>query len=312
VKRTAFVSHYDCSRHDTGWDHPEHQGRLPALMRKVHADMLTLFEPLLEVEGRHASEEELRLVHEAQYVERVRGWSDSAEERGSPREVSPRLVASAATWAASLAAVGCVLTAIDVVLRGEVRNAFCAIRPPGRDATAGEAGRFGFFNQMAIAARHLLAARGLASLLLVEWGGPLSAATRTLLGGEPGVRIVSVGESAWSGAAADPTVRVLPAGSDGAAFLAALNDALGATLDDFSPDLVLLSAGFDALAGDPLGGLGVEPADFHALTTVVREAADVACGGRLVSVLEGGYAPRAVGAAAVQHLRALIGIEPAS
>src|SRR5690554_6824648 len=112
MKETAFVSHYDCSRHDTGWEHPDHQGRLPALMRAVHADMLTLFDALLEVEGRHASQEELSLVHSAEYLSQVEGWVAEATRMEKVIEPVPGLRVSDASQDAARAAVGAPLTAV--------------------------------------------------------------------------------------------------------------------------------------------------------------------------------------------------------
>src|SRR5690606_25273035 len=117
-------SHYDCARHDTGWNHPDHQGRLPAVMRAVYADMLTLFPHLVEVEGRHASEEEMRLVHDSGYLDRLQGWVRSSAESGTPLEVEPGIVVSGASWAAARAAAGCVLTAVTDVVGDGPRRAF--------------------------------------------------------------------------------------------------------------------------------------------------------------------------------------------
>src|SRR5690606_2496765 len=133
----------DCSRHDTGWHHPDHQGRLPALMRAVYADMLTLFDPLLEVEGRHASDAELRLLHTPEYLARLRTWTEDAAARSQVLEPVPGIRVSGASWDAATAAVGSTLTAVDRVLAGDVRNAFCAVRPPGRYVHRDRPGGFG-------------------------------------------------------------------------------------------------------------------------------------------------------------------------
>jgi acetoin utilization deacetylase AcuC-like enzyme len=304
-KVTAFVSHSDCARHDPGWNHPDHQGRLPGLMREVYRDMLTLFEPLLEVEGRHASEEELRLVHGAGYLERLRGWSAEAEARGGPFEVMPGLFVSSATWAASLAAAGSPLVAIDEVLAVRVRNAFCPVRPPARDAVADRPGRFGFVNPLAIAVLSLLGRSDVERVLVVEWGDSSSIAP--LLAGVAGARCAAVG---GSGSGFDTSPDRTP-GAAGASLATSVARVLDRALADFTPDFVLLSAGFEWLRGDPLGGRTLEPRDFFEATRVLREVADAVCDGRLVSILEGGYDPTKLGAASVQHLRALAGLPPA-
>ncbi len=294
IKTTAFVSHYDCSRHDTGWNHPEHQGRLPGLMRMVYRDMPALLEPLLEIEGRHATEEELRLVHSAAYLDRLRSWVAEAAETGRPQEVEPGIVVSDATWDGAAAAVGSVLTAVDAVLDGRVSNAFCAVRPPGSGAKVGGPGGFSLLNSVAIAARALLR-RGVGRVALLDWDARGESALAGIVEGD---------------AAIDYAVVPPAAGESRAAFLAAQEEAL-ATLSARPCDFLLVSAGFDFLAADPVTDHALEPGDFHAATERLREWAEERCGGRMVTVLEGGFDPPAVGAATVQHLRALAQLPPA-
>jgi len=291
VKVTAFVSHYDCSRHDTGWGNPDHQGRLPGLMRAVYADMLTLFEPLLEVEGRHATVAELERVHSRSYLDRVRSWVAQATAVGGPVTVGPTLVASAASWEASLAAVGCALTGIQAVVDGRSRNAFCAVRPPGRDATADAPGAFGFLNPVAAAVAHLLSLGIADRVLVVEWGESCTSLAQVHTSN---VRVVGVGDLADD--------------ADGETFLSSTADALARGVEGCAPEFVILSAGFDWLAGDPVAGRNLLPRDYYAATELVRKLSERECSGRLVSILEGGYDARLLGVAGVQHLRALAGL----
>ncbi len=295
LKTTAFVSHFECARHDTGWGHPDHQGRLPAITRAVYADMLVLFDRLLNVEGRLATDEELHLVHAASYLERVRRLAEVAEANGRPMEVAPGLMVSGATWTASRAAIGCALEAVDAIADGRSRNAFCAVRPPARDAVRDAPGRFGFLNAPMAAVRYLEANRHAERVLVVEWGESASGAS--MLEGTS-VRVIGLGE--------------LPADADNELFLDRLRAALDAAVEGFSPDYVVLSSGFDWLAGDPVGGRAVDPAAFFQATVAVRELADDRCGGRLVSILEGGYEPVGTAAAVLQHLRAMAFLPPAS
>ena len=311
--RTAYVTHADCSRHDTGWRHPEHQGRLPAVARAVHRDMLTLFERLLEVEGRPASVDELRLAHTHDYIERVRAKSEEAARLGSVLPLEGDVVVSGASWEAVLAAVGCVRTAVLAVLAGEATNAFCAVRPPGHGASAASPGAYGIFNSTAIAARWL--ARGVPPrrTLVVEVGSRAGTGTAEILGGEERVRFLSLHAEGSGEPLADGTGRVirrLPAGSGGTEMLRALQSGLEEVEAGFAPELMLFSLGCDALAGDPLGMLGLEADDYYALTVELRERAERICQGRLVSVLEEGYQPEAMGRAVVQHLRALAALPP--
>ena len=304
---TAYVSHSDSSRHDTGWGHPEHQGRLPAVARAVYRDMLTLHESLLEVEAVPATEADLLLAHDAAYVRRVRERVREAAEAGSPLPLEGDTVVSGASWEAAVASAGAALTGVETVLRGEARNAFCATRPPGHGAGRASSSAYALFNHAAIAALHLVERRGLERVLLVEVGARAGAGSVEILARHPGVHMVSLhqagaGDERWS---ADVPRATLPAGADGTAALEELERLLAGAAAHRPPDFVLLSLGCDALASDPRGGLGLLPADYHALTVLLRERAEEWCGGRLVSVLEEGYDPAGMGAAVVHHLRGL-------
>jgi len=310
LKITAYVSHEDCSRHDTGWSHPDHQGRLPAITRAVYRDMVALWEPLLQLEGVPATEDQLRRVHTQRYIDDVRRTAIAAAAEGRPLEIEGERV-SGASWDAGLAAAGCAITAADAVLRGDARNAFVPARPPGRGATADGPGEYALFNTVAIAARHLRDTRGSARVLVVAWAARPTFALREALEGDPGVVMISVHQD--HRAEGEPHRRDVPVapGSDGPAFTTAMMRALEAIPPEESPDFVLLSAGFDILQGDPLGDLAVTPRQVYDLTLALREWADARAGGRLVSVLETGFDSAATAAAVVQHLRALAGLPPA-
>lgn len=319
VLTTAFVSHEDASRHDTGWNHPDHQGRLPAIVRAVQRDMVALWEPLRQMEAIPAAEADLLLVHTPAYVARVRERATQSARDGQTLELDGVPV-SGASWDAALVSVGAALTAIDAVLDGGARNGFALARPPGRGASADEAGEFSLFNTVAIAARHLRARRGVGRVLVVAWGAHAPVALARLLAeaGDDGVRLISIHQHPRSFPDPrpmddDPPIpgAALAPGSTGEDFAAALREALGAIPADEAPDFVLLSAGFDILAADKQGALAVQPDEVYAVTTVLREWADVHAGGRLVSVLEGGYAAAETARAVIQHLHALAGIDPA-
>jgi acetoin utilization deacetylase AcuC-like enzyme len=310
LKVTAYVSHEDCSRHDTGWRHPDHQGRLPAITRAVYRDMPALWEPLLQVPGAHADEADLRRVHAQRYVDDVRRTAIAAAAEGRPLELGGVPV-SGASWDAAVAAAGSAIVAADVVMRGEARNAFVPARPPGRGATADAPGGFSLFNTAAVAARYLREAHGSARVLVVAWGATPADALRQALVGDPGVCVVSIhAHPETPSAEPHPHDRALPPGAAGSAFMDTMSDALDAIPAEDSPDFVLLSAGFDILEGDPTSTLAVTPREVHALTVVLREWAEARAGGRLVSVLEGGYGAD-LGVAVVQHIRALAGLPPA-
>jgi acetoin utilization deacetylase AcuC-like enzyme len=292
VKITGYVSHSDSSRHDTGWRHPEHQGRLPAVARAVYRDMLTLFDPLLEIEAVPASEAQLALAHDPLYIAHVRARSAEAEAAGQVLPLDPARPDSArvsgASWDAAVAAAGAGITASEAILDGSVRNAFCAVRPPGSGARRDSAEGFALFNNAAIAALYLRS-RGVGRVLILEIGGATGAGS-----GTPSI------------VARDPEIAYLPLDSGVAA------EEMAGAATALRPDFLVLSLGCDTLRGDPLGGGTLEPSDFHPLTAEIRALADARCEGRLLSLLEGGYDPARSAAAVVQHLRALAGLPPAA
>jgi acetoin utilization deacetylase AcuC-like enzyme len=314
---TAFVSHEDSSRHDTGWSHPDHQGRLPAIVRAVQRDMVALWEPLRQTEGIPATEEDLLLVHTPAYIERVREMATDAARAERTLQLDGVPV-SGASWDAALAGAGAALTAVEAVLDDEVRNGFALARPPGRGAGADAAGECSLFNNVAIAARHLRARRGVGRVLVIAWGARQPSALAEALQEDEGIRLISIHQHPQSFPEPEATADhppidgiALAPGSGGDAFAAALRELLAAVPADESPDFVLLSAGFCILSADAHGSLAVEPDEVHAITVALREWVDAHAGGRLVSVLEGGYAANETARAVIQHLRALAGLPAA-
>lgn len=291
---TAFVSHEHASLHDTGWSHPDHQGRLPAIVRAVQRDMVALWEPLMQLEAVPATEEDLRLVHTPGHLARVAARAAEAAAAGRTLELDGVPV-SGASWDAALASVGAALTAADAVLGGEVRSAFALTRPPGAGARPDTAGAHALANTAAVLARWLAERRGMERVLLLAWGDAPPDALREALGGDARIRLASVHRG------------VVAERAGGADFALAQHEALGEEPWDF----VVLSAGFDVLAGDPEGGLAVAPDEVHLLTAQLRDWAEAHARGRIVSVLEGGYDAAATARAVVQHLRALAGVEAA-
>jgi acetoin utilization deacetylase AcuC-like enzyme len=304
----AYISHSDCGRHDTGWGHPEHVGRLRGIARALRDDF-ELFQALRHVEGRHATPAELALAHDAGYIARVRALA----ERGGG-SLDPDTVVSPGSWDAATAAVGCVLDAVDLAFAGETTRSFCAVRPPGHHAVRNTAMGFCIFGTVAIAAYYALRRHAAARVLIVDWDVHHGNGTQALVEEEPAIHFVSMHQWPWypgTGAADDRgphgTVWNVPmrAGLPPERYVAAFFDAVDAASADFVPDVVLISAGFDSLRGDPLGGFTLELEHVELLTRQIVARADRWCGGRVISALEGGYAPDRVGAACVRHMRAL-------
>jgi acetoin utilization deacetylase AcuC-like enzyme len=281
---TLFVSHEDASLHDGGWDHPDHQGRLPAIVRAVQRDIVALWEPLDQREAVPAPEAELLRVHSAAHVERVRAAVAAAAAAGRPGSVDGVPV-SGASLAAALASVGGAIDALRGVAAGEARNGFVLARPPGRDAHPDRSAGCSLFNTVAIAARHAVEEGVVPSALVVAWGDGPAGGLAASLAGDARVRLVAI-----------------DAARAGAGFVAAQRAALAACAEA-APGMVLLSAGFD-LPEEAL-------TEIHALTAELVAWCGARAGGRLVSVLEGGYDAAATARAVVQHLRALAGLGPA-
>jgi acetoin utilization deacetylase AcuC-like enzyme len=308
--RAAFISHSDCGRHDTGWGHPEHVGRLRAITRALREDP-EFFHSVEHLEGRHATVEELELAHDPGYVQSVR----KVVEEGGGR-LDTDTVASSGSWAAATAGAGCVLSAVDLSVSGAHPRSFSAVRPPGHHAIHDRAMGFCLFGNVALAAHYARRKHGLERILIVDWDVHHGNGTQALVEKEPDIHFVSMHQWPWypgTGAAEDRgphgTVWNVPmtAGLARSDYLSALQSAIDAATTRFVPDLILVSAGFDSLAGDPLGGFTLEVEDFVELTRSLVERADSWCGGRVVSALEGGYAPDRLAQAALGHLAALAG-----
>ena len=306
----AFISHSDVGRHDNGWNHPEHVGRIRAITRALRYSPELLM-ALDHVDGRHATPEELALAHDPAYIERVRELSLNGGGR-----FDADTVASEGTFDAASAAAGSVLEAVERSLDGRNRRSFCAVRPPGHHALRAQAMGFCIFGSVAVAA-HYAIARGAQRVLIVDWDVHHGNGTQALVEHEPAIRFISMHQWPWypgTGAADDrgplaernvwniPLPPGLPAQRYVDELLAAVDDA---TRDPWTPDLVLISAGFDSLAGDPLGGFTLELEHIELLTRELVARAERWCGGRVVSALEGGYDPDRLAAAVIAHLGAL-------
>lgn len=305
----ALVSHSDCGLHDTGWQHVEHVGRLRAIPRalKGHPE---LYHALVHHEARHALPNELALAHSANYVEAVVRLTQEGGGR-----VDADTVASAGTFDAATAAAGAVLDAVDMAFDGRAERAFCAVRPPGHHALRATAMGFCFFGSVAVAAHYARSRHAAGRVLIVDWDVHHGNGTQALVEHEPDIRFVSMHQWPWypgTGAVEDrgPHASVfnvpLPAGLAPRRYVDELSQAIDRATVRWTPDLILLSAGFDCLRGDPLGGFTLECEDVSVLTEELVQRAKAWCDGRLVSALEGGYDPARLGEACMAHLEALL------
>jgi acetoin utilization deacetylase AcuC-like enzyme len=306
---TAYISNADCGRHDTGWNHPEHVGRLRAIPRALRDDP-DLFGAVQHREGRHANPDELALAHEPSYVALVRQVAESGGGR-----LDADTIESEGSWAAGTAGAGCVLDGVDLALSGEAVRSFSAVRPPGHHALRSSGMGFCLFGNVAIAAHYARNVKKLDRVLIVDWDVHHGNGTQALVEHDPNIRFVSMHQWPWypgTGAHDDhgPHKSVwnvpMPAAQPRETYVSALLKAVDTATQGFTPDLFIISAGFDSLAGDPLGGFTMEMDDVTRLTREFVSRAEQWCGGRIVSALEGGYAPQRLGEASVTHLRALL------
>jgi acetoin utilization deacetylase AcuC-like enzyme len=322
VAETGFFLHPASPLHDTGWGHPEHQGRLRALAQTVGHDLLVLHGKVEQLEPREADDEDLLRVHTAGHVERMRAACRLARERQTIVSIDADTKVSAATWEAAVGSAGAGIAAADAVVRGRVHTAFVAARPPGHHATPDQAMGFCLVNSVAVVARWLQAHGHAERVLIVDWDVHHGNGTQDAFYVDPTVFFLSLHQSPLypgtgardergEGEGAGYTLNVpLPAGTPRAEYLARFEEAVEQAWAACAPDFVLVSSGFDAMAGDPLGGLLLEPEDFHRMTRLLVERAGTTCGGRVVALLEGGYDPARLGAGTVAVLRGLAGLPP--
>ncbi|MEX2295592.1 MAG: histone deacetylase [Gemmatimonadota bacterium] len=305
--------------HDPGWGHPEHQGRLPALADAVGRALPLLHGRVEQLEGRLATLEELSRVHPPVHLERVHEASARAGETGNPVLAGEEVPLSGASWEAILGSAGCALEASERIAAGRLRNAFVATRPPGHHASAERAMGFCPVNHVAVVARHLQASGAAERVAIVDWDVHHGNGTQDIFYEDPSVFYLSLhqwpfypgtgGEDERGARRGRGTTLNVPigAGTSREVYAEAFAGALQEAERSFTPDFILISAGFDALAGDPLGGLLLEPEDFHAFARSVMGWAGRGCAGRVLALLEGGYEPVRTGMAAVGTLTALAG-----
>jgi len=318
---TALLLHSDCGLHDTGWGHPEHQGRLPAIVNALYRDTVAMLGRVHQQEGRHATEAELLRAHSAGLIASVRTAAESAAATGESVAIDQETIVSRASWDAARAAAGCAIDAVDVVMSGVAHTALALCRPPGHHATRDRAMGFCLFNNVAVAARAAQAVHGVERVLIIDWDVHHGNGTQDIFYDDPRVFYLSLhldghypgtgsAEETGTGAGVGATLNVpLAAGLEGAEYRRLFDDAVARAFAAAQPGLVLVSAGYDCLAGDPLGGLRLEPLDLHEMTkTVLRHARETAQG-RVVALLEGGYVPPRVGNGVVATMRALAGLD---
>jgi acetoin utilization deacetylase AcuC-like enzyme len=308
---TALLLDRIYERHIPGPDHPEAPERCVAVMEALSAGGMA--ERMHRVEPRAATDDELALCHTPAYLKIVE--QDMA--RGARDLSTGDTALSAKSRAVALQAAGGVMNAVDLVIGGKARNAFCAVRPPGHHATATRGMGFCIYNNIAIAARYAQKKHGIDRVLIVDWDVHHGNGTQDIFYQDGSVLFFSTHQHPWypgtglahetgEGRGKGTTINCpLPAGSGHSEIMAAVQGKLVPAAGEFKPGLVLISAGFDSRAHDPLGRFQLTDDDFRQLTRMVLEIAGKHAGGRVVSVLEGGYSLAGLAAAARAHVEEL-------
>lgn len=310
--QTGFVYNDIYLQHQTTPGHPERPDRLTAIIENLTAK--ELYSQLVHIEPNSASLEWIRMVHNDEYIERV----EASCSNGTVYLDSADTPISRRSYEVALIAAGGVLNAVDAVMEGKVANAFCAVRPPGHHALEGRAMGFCIFNNVAIAARYIQKKYGLKHILIVDWDVHHGNGTQAEFYDDPNVLYFGVHQYPFypgSGSEAEKgegkglnyTINVpLPAGSGDSVFIKAFKETLRPAALAFSPDFVLISAGFDAHKDDLLGQMAVTADGFAQMTLIVKGIADRCCEGRIVSMLEGGYHLQGLAESVEAHIRALM------
>jgi len=294
--------------HDSGEGHAESPERLMAIRGKIReADW---YPSLLQIQPLAVDLDTLALVHTPDYIELVRRECESGATRLSTGDTN----ISPASYSVALSGVGGVVSAVDRVLSGEAKNAFCAVRPPGHHASAARGMGFCLFNNVAVAARHAQKAYGVERVLIADWDVHHGNGTQDTFYQDGTVFFMSTHQSplypntgAVDEAGLGPGLgltmnRPFPAGAGNEEIVGAFRNDLLPAAREFQPDLTLISAGFDSRVDDRLGGFLVDDDGFRALTRIMLEIASINGEGRLVSVLEGGYTPSGLASAVAAHM----------
>ncbi len=304
---TLLFTHDDCIEHDAGFSHPERPDRLRAVVAVLEAEA---FAALQRRQAPRAEREQIERVHDPAYVSHILGSVPASGHYS----LDPDTALSPGSGEAGLRAAGALCAAVDAVLGGEARNAFCAVRPPGHHAEAARAMGFCLFNNVAIGARHAHAAHGLERGAVVDFDVHHGNGTQSAFERDGDFLFASSHQSpCYPGTGSEAETGVgnivnaeLPPGSGSEAFRHAFGERILPALDGFAPKMILISAGFDAHASDPLAQLNLTEDDFAWATREILAIAGKHCEERIVSTLEGGYDLDALGASVAAHVAVLM------
>ena len=314
MNKTGYFTHTDCWKHEMGPGHPECPERLDAIERQLLvsglADLLDRREAPLAPIG------DIELAHDRMLVAAIRGLSDQLADdivAGGPShvQIDPDTSLNVHTWQAALRAAGAAIAATDSVIAGEMANAFCAVRPPGHHAERAKAMGFCFFSNIAIAAKYALERHGLKRVAIVDFDVHHGNGTADIIQGDERILMVSFFQHPlfpFSGADIEAPNMVnlpVPAHTRGMDIRELIDLMWMPRLEEFRPEMIFISAGFDAHRDDDLGQMNLTEQDFAWITARIKQVADRHAKGRIVSALEGGYHLGALGRSVEAHIRVL-------
>ena len=303
---TALIFHSDCAAHEISPGHPECPQRLDAINDQLKKQ--GIYDYLQHRDAPTATREQLLLAHPESYIDYI--------HQQAPKSGSVALDADTAmnihSLDASLRAAGAGAMAVDMVCTGEVKNAFCLTRPPGHHAERTQAMGFCFFGNIAIAARHALKTHGLERVAILDFDVHHGNGTEDIVDGDPGILFCSSFQHPFypgnyrENVANQRINAPLVSGSTSADFREAITQHWLPAIEEFAPQMLFISAGFDAHVEDPLANISLLDDDFVWITHQIMDIADRHCEGRIVSMLEGGYALPALARCATAHVRGLM------
>ena len=309
---TLVYSHAACLEHRPGPSHPESPERLNAVLRALRSPE---FSSLEWRDAPMGTLDQVQLIHDRAFVDEV---ADIAPQHGYMPLDAGDTVMSPGSWEAVMRCVGAACAGVDAVMNVQARNVFCATRPCGHHAEPARAMGFCIFNQAAIAAAYAYEVHKLERVAVVDFDVHHGNGTQAAFFDRPGLFYASSHQSPFypgTGAPSETGVNhnivnvALPRGCDSALFRARIEAGMLPAIRHFNPQLIVISAGFDAHRLDPLAGLNLEDDDFHWITSELMRIADATCEGRIVSILEGGYSLDGLATSTAAHVRALMGVE---
>ena len=314
VSKTGYYTHRDCWKHEMGPGHPECPGRLDAIEDRLLVTGVA--DALQHCEVPLASLADIELAHDRMHMAALRGLSDrliEEEAAGGPPyvQVDTDTSMNRHTWTAALRAAGAALAATDAVMAGEIENAFCSVRPPGHHATRTKAMGFCFFNNVAIAAKYALQRYNLKRVAVVDFDVHHGNGTEDILAGDPRALMVSIFQHPFYPYCGDqePASNMLnvpvPAYTKGMEVRDIVDMVWMPRLESFKPEMIFVSAGFDAHREDDMGQLGLNEQDYAWITMRVKDVARRFARGRIVSCLEGGYMMGPLARSVEAHVRVL-------